>query len=55
MSEKPTDTGKPPVMPSGPTQAAPPVMPMVQAPMVDPYAVSQDDRTMGMLVHLLLY
>lgn len=58
MNQDPTTETKPPGMPSAP----PPQMPM--APMVpiqqttppaqmDPYAVSQDDRTMGMLVHLL--
>lgn len=36
---------------AGPTQ--PPMLPQVQAGGVDAYGLTQDDRTMGMLVHLL--
>jgi len=66
MSDETTESNKPPGMPARQAQAAPPQMPQ-QAPMLpvvpsnypgmvdpnDPFATTPDDRTMGMLVHLL--
>ena len=64
MSDETTESNSPPAMPPEQVQAAPPQMPQISGasipnlPMVppltvNPYEVSQDDQTMGMLVHLL--
>lgn len=55
MSDETSETSKPPAMPQPTVQNpyAPPYAPAIIPPQIDPFAVSEDDRTLGMLIHLL--